>query len=313
MNPNTLTTPIFRSRRDYEVTRKIYERVPVLIREKRGRRPEENPWGLKFMTMFHMTNDSGLFRTREQLEDDGWELNGNAFERAGEEYLPLYEAKMVHQFDHRWATYDGDKARDCTSEEKSDPYFVAMPRYWVPEIEINARLAGKWDKKWLLGWRDICRSTDERTVIADAIPLAGVGNTFPLILSSIAADDRLVCLVANLCSLALDFCARQKIGGTHVNYHHLEQLPTLAPCAYERAAPWDPESVLLDWIGVRASRLLMTTHDMLATDLNTRGLIEPVIWDDESRLRVSASWMLRSFTVRPRERREHVFGVPRPA
>jgi hypothetical protein len=311
MNPNTLTTPIFRSRRDYEVTRKIYERVPVLIREKRGRRPEENPWGLKFMTMFHMTNDSGLFRTREQLEDDGWELNGNAFERAGEEYLPLYEAKMVHQFDHRWATYDGDKARDCTSEEKSDPYFVAMPRYWVPEIEINARLAGKWDKKWLLGWRDICRSTDERTVIADAIPLAGVGNTFPLILSSIAADDRLVCLVANLCSLALDFCARQKIGGTHVNYHHLEQLPTLAPCAYERAAPWDPESVLLDWIGVRASRLLMTTHDMLATDLNTRGLIEPVIWDDESRLRVRCELDAAFFHLYGLERAdvEHVFSA----
>ena len=28
--------------------------------------------------------------------------------------------------------------------------------------------------KWLIGWRDICRSTDERTVIAGVIPLVAV-------------------------------------------------------------------------------------------------------------------------------------------
>ena len=38
--------------------------------------------------------------------------------------LPLYEAKMIHQFDHRWATYDGrldtkgnPVARDVTHDE----------------------------------------------------------------------------------------------------------------------------------------------------------------------------------------------------
>ena len=114
----------------------------MLVKEKRGSTPEGNPWQLSFAQgLFNMASDSGLFRTREQLEDDGWELRGAVFERAGEKYLPLYEAKMVHQFDHRWATYEGDRARDCTSEEKSDPHFVAMPRYWVPEAEVNARLA----------------------------------------------------------------------------------------------------------------------------------------------------------------------------
>ena len=45
MNPNTRTCPIFRSRRDAEITRGIYERVPVLIDENdRGER--RNPWGL---------------------------------------------------------------------------------------------------------------------------------------------------------------------------------------------------------------------------------------------------------------------------
>jgi hypothetical protein len=33
-----------------------------------------------------------------------------------------------------------------------------------------------------MGWRDICRATDERTVIASVVPLAGVGQPLPLVL-----------------------------------------------------------------------------------------------------------------------------------
>lgn len=79
LNPNTGTCPIFRTRRDAEITLGIYRRVPVLINENDP--VNGNPWGIKFMTMFHMSNDSHLFHTREDLEDDGWELIGNVFER----------------------------------------------------------------------------------------------------------------------------------------------------------------------------------------------------------------------------------------
>ena len=57
--------------------------------------------------MFHMANDSHLFRTAEQLEAEGWELRGNIYERDGKRMLPLYEAKMFHHFDHRLGTYEG--------------------------------------------------------------------------------------------------------------------------------------------------------------------------------------------------------------
>jgi hypothetical protein len=51
VNPNTRTCPIFLSQRDVEITKKIYERVPVLIREGD---PDGNPWGITFRAMFHM-------------------------------------------------------------------------------------------------------------------------------------------------------------------------------------------------------------------------------------------------------------------
>lgn len=79
LNPNTGTCPVFRSRRDAEITLGIYRRVPVLINENDP--INGNPWGIRFMTMFHMSNDSHLFHTRDELEADGWTLNGNVYER----------------------------------------------------------------------------------------------------------------------------------------------------------------------------------------------------------------------------------------
>ncbi|MDA4087662.1 putative type I restriction enzymeP M protein [Mycolicibacterium hassiacum DSM 44199] len=84
LNPNTGTCPVFRSRRDAEITLGIYRRVPVLIREGD---PDGNPWGVKFMTMLHMANDSHLFRTRDELEAEGWTLRGNVFHKSNDQYL----------------------------------------------------------------------------------------------------------------------------------------------------------------------------------------------------------------------------------
>jgi hypothetical protein len=141
INPNTRTCPVFRSSADAELTKRIYARVPVLIDEAKG--AAGNPWGISFMAMLHMANDSGLFRTARQLAEAGavragadWVL-GN-----GARMVPLYEAKMIHHFDHRWATYeaDGETSRDVTVAEKANPAFAAVPRYWVPELEVSTRL-----------------------------------------------------------------------------------------------------------------------------------------------------------------------------
>ncbi len=150
-NPNTRTCPIFRTRRDMEIARKMYGRAGVLWKEAKGAEPEVNPWGVKFSSMFHMSNDSGLFRTREQLEEAGWQLVGNVFVRGDAEpecFLPLYEAKLFHQYDHRFATFEGVAAKDLkggnarpmTAAEKADAQAVPLPRYWVPAEEVEKRL-----------------------------------------------------------------------------------------------------------------------------------------------------------------------------
>jgi hypothetical protein len=280
LNPNTGTCPVFRTRRDAEITLAIYRRHPVLIRHGE---PDGNPWGLSFMQgLFNMTSDSGLFRTRNQLEADGWKLDGNTFKRGSESMLPLYEAKMIHHYDHRWATYDesGD-VRDVTEAEHADPHFVVMPRYWVASDVVRSKLDGRWDHEWLVGFRDICRSTDERTMITGVFPAVAVGNKLPLLLPT-TGDAR--ALSAVLSSVVTDYVVRQKLGGTTMNFFYVEQLPVLHPSTFSNVCVWaSGQRTLGEWIADRTIELTCTAQDMAPASQDVSAIEPPFVWDKDRR------------------------------
>ena len=351
MNPNTLTAPLFRARADLNLTRKLYRAAPVLIREREDQTDgDENPWGITFQQgLYNMTSASEFFCTVEQLSDQGFCRDGaNWRHEDGRVYVPLYEAKMIHHFDHRFGSYAGLNSRpadgslpETPDSTKASPDYEADPWYWVPEDETALRVArvparlkqyfrkenaegclkvlAEWvlgtlepgdlepanlarmvphaearlrdvlggqalerdivgakiatwlgkaaagarkmqretplsdddlafikdapsdpleltgaliDRKqprWLMGWRDICRSTDERTVIASVFPRVGIGNKIPLMEFATATAKEATGLIANLSSTPFDYAARQKIGGTTMNYFIYMQLPVIAP------------------------------------------------------------------------------------
>ena len=143
LNPNTRTCPVFRSERDAELTKKLYRAAPILLREASEEEPERNPWGIRFVRLFDMSNDSDLFRTHADLGDVGATENGAVWQQGDRRWLPLYEAKMIHHYDHRWATCktDGRAFRDVALAEKQDPAWRNRPRYWVDEWQITLRAA----------------------------------------------------------------------------------------------------------------------------------------------------------------------------
>ena len=277
LNPNTRTCPVFRSQADAELTKKIYRRVPVLIDEAKA--DAGNPWGISFYTMFHMSNDSGLFRTSAQLVVAGAERDGaNWIGNDNQLWVPLYEAKMVHQFDHRWATYEdnGNDSRDMTDLEKRDSASFAQPRYWIKDSDKESVLAGRRARQWLMGWRGIARTTDERSVIASVIPNCGVGNSFHILLPSDAMKASMIAaLYGNVLALVFDFVARQKIGGANFNFFIPKQLPTIPPDHYTPAE--------LDYIVPRVLELTYTAHDLapFARDLGYDGA--PFEWNTDRR------------------------------
>ncbi|HEX7071005.1 MAG TPA: hypothetical protein VF190_09375, partial [Rhodothermales bacterium] len=128
--------------------------------------------------------------------------------------------------------------------------------------------------RWFLGWRDICRATDERTVIASVVPWAGVGDTLLLMFPNAPAAC-IAALLADQCSLVHDFVARQKVGGTHLKYHTKKQITNLPPDRYTEAD--------LAFIVPRVLELTYTAEDLRpwAEDLGYTG--DPFRWDPERR------------------------------
>ena len=300
LNPNTKTCPIFRTVRDAEIAKAIYRRLPVLIDETS---PDGNPWGVSFQSMFHMSNDSHLFHTREQLESQGYVLEGNHFvlrdapsngdERA--RYLPLYEGKMATFFDHRaadvvksaTAVHRQNQPRYLSSDEKAMPSRSATSLYWVEDQRLNERCHN--EHNWNLGFNDITSVTNERTVVCTALPRVAVGHSEPILL---ATKDRHL-LLCNLCSFVLDYTARQKVGGNHITYSYLRQLPVLSPRLIQRHRTLVEASML---------ELVYTAWDMVpfAQDLRYEG--PPFRWNDKRRSQIRAELDALMF---------HLYGINR--
>jgi hypothetical protein len=281
INPNTKTCPVFRSQADAELTKKIYRRVPVLIDESRG--DAGNPWAVTFRQgLFNMTGDSGLFRTYAQLRDAGGRLDAMVWTLPdGERWLPLYEAKMIQQFDHRRGSYAsrgderGNRVLPAVSDlQHADPRFLAQPFYWTPEREVAERITDAVKQHFFLVFRESTTAITARTTVAAAIPMSGVGHT--LTLFSPYLGVKLKCaLLANVNSLCLDYVSRIKLSYLHLTQFIFKQLPLLLPMDY---SPKD-----LDSIASRVLELTYTAWDMqpFARDLGYEG--EPFRWDPERR------------------------------
>ncbi|MER7271174.1 N-6 DNA methylase [Micromonospora carbonacea] len=273
LNPNTGTCPVFKSRRDAEITLGIYHRVPVLWRD-----GGPDVWNISFLRMFDMATDSSRFRTASQLEESGFRLDGNMYARSDARMLPLYEAKMTGLFDHRFATYQNATQAQLNKgtlprfddEAHADPDRFGMPAYWIAESEVEKQLGERWPHGWLLGWRDICRSTDERTLICTVIPKTAVGDKFLLALTA----NRPGCLQGNLSSFVLDYVTRQKFAGSSLKYYLIKQLPVLLPETYDEPVPWGEGGGTLEtWITARVLELGYTANDLApyARDLGYDG------------------------------------------
>lgn len=284
LNPNTGTLPMFRSRKDADITLGIYSRHPVLIRDDD---PHGNPWGLSFATLFHMANDSGLFHTADDLADA--KFNGWSYERDGKEYVPLYEAKMLSHFDHRFSTYKGatqaqlnvNSLPKLNDEQHDDPDAEPLARYWVARSEVDTKLAERWDRQWLLGWRDIARASDSRTFVPSVFPASAVGNKFPV------AFPASISAAANLhtawSTLAFDYVARQKLSGTGMTYFIVKQLACPPPDQFVNPAPWRHSEHLETWLKPYILELAYTSRRLrpYAQDLGDDG--PPFRWDPERR------------------------------
>ena len=295
VNPNTGTAPIFRTRRDAALTTAIYDRLPVLVDRSSGEAVKA--WPVKYETMFHMTNDSGLFRTREELEEQegAWPVGGNRFGSPSGDWVPLYEGKMVQVFDHRAANivvnlenqHRPAQPVPATPEQHRDPNWLPDPQFWVKESETSFPRAPN-----LLTFKDVTATTNVRSMIAALIPGVGVGNTLPIVSTDGLIATDAAALLANFNALPFDYVARQKIQGQHLNWFIVEQLPVVPLDRYD-SVHFGPKTAG-EIVREAVLELTYTAHDMapFARDLgylDEAGEVEPPFrWDEDLRLRLRA-------------------------
>lgn len=253
LSPDSHSVMEFKSALDIRIAEKLLK-FPLLGERIDGK------WNLALTREFDMTNDAGLFETAP-----------------GRGLLPLYEGKMIWQFDHR----------------------LAPSRYWVDEKRGRAAILGRSEDKkqrldyqtYRLGFRDIARNTDTRTLICVVLPSrVFAGNTLNLQSLDSSRNDagadvsptvmrEQVALCALLNSLVADWMTRQKVT-SHVNMFYAYQLPV--PRITEADAAFAP-------IVQRAARLICTTRefDALAEEVGL-GSHEDGATDETERARLRA-------------------------
>ena len=291
VNPNTGTAPVFRTRRDAEITRRIYENHPVLVDRSQGE--ERKVWQIKYRQgLFHSLNDSALFHTAEQLESDGfYPVESNCWKKGNELYLPLFEGKTVQAFDHRAAsiyTHGENMFRPgqpipTLKKQHQDPYFTAMPRFWVNQQERTETQ----HEQYLLTFKEITAATNMRTMIATVVPQVGCSDTLAVLLPEkdrFSAHD-MAYLLANLNTFGFDYIARQKVPSTHIKLYMIEQLPVIESDDYERRFG---DKSARELVRDHVLRLTYAAHDLapFARDLGHDG--PPFIWNEEERRHLRA-------------------------
>jgi hypothetical protein len=274
VNPNTGTAPMFRVARDAEITAGIYDRLPVLVNRSSGNEVAIYP--IKYATMFHLTGDRKQFEPLPILQQTAYPVGTGRWRRGAEEFVPLYEGKMLQSYNHRAAgvTINPDnlhrpaQPETASAEQLANPAWFPNPQYFVSAGSLD------WPsgQPVILAFKDITASTNVRTMIASLLPLSGAGHTVQLIMPNLkdatkAARARLLnayqsalpLLIANFNSVPFDYVARQKIQHQHLTWYIVEQLPVVPPRSYERRFG---AKAAAEIVGEEVLALTYTANDM---------------------------------------------------
>ncbi len=217
-SPENFSIMEFRTMKDYELCRKI-----------KGERQFLKDIGIILRREFDMTNDANLFHTKKQIAD-----NKN-------EYMPLYEGKMIHQYlsnGHEKRYYLKDEVRKILLDKE----LGRIRRKFGLKPEELEEIKNKDDilldyQTYRFVYRAIGRSTDERTLISAIVPknvfighsMNHVVNVFnkvenDIIIQNLLGYKEIIYLMALTNSLVLNYYIRSKVSA-NLTMNFVYELP----------------------------------------------------------------------------------------
>jgi len=174
-------------------------------------------WGIKYGTEFHMTNDSKLFVARDKAEAMGFrpDVYGRWLDPDGEVLLPLYEGRMIGQFDFSAKGWLSGRGRTAVWEPLSWAEKRLAPAYLVRSTDYAAPSPVK------LHVMDVTSSINTRTLIGALVAGSPAGHKTPLLLCRRSTGT----LAAVLNSFCYDWVLRSRLSSLSLTLHVLEGTP----------------------------------------------------------------------------------------
>lgn len=264
--------------------------------------PEAN-WSFSFRRELDMTNDAHAFVSVSDAASDGyrpqadgrWQAPGS--QRA---LLPLYEGRMVHQFDSGAKSHISGQGRSARWEVTMPGTGYVRPHYLVGEDYARGR---GWRPQPKVGYCEISGHANERTLLAAALPTSCVcGNKVPVLqLERESSGDSAFLWLALANSLTVDWIMRRWVSTT-INHFYWQNIPL--PC---RGARPEEERFL-----VAASRKLSEPHsaqrdpvELLGTRALLRAAMDAVVMNLYEVTAPEAAIILADF---PQLQRAHLRG-----
>jgi Alw26I/Eco31I/Esp3I family type II restriction m6 adenine DNA methyltransferase len=205
---NLLTIPEIHSNLELELTRRLYSSFPPL-----GKYLDDD-WNISFKRELDMTNDSKSFLTKKEID-----LNSN-------NYVPLYEGRMVHQYDYSYKEYISGHNRSAKWTIQPYDNKKIVPHYYVSKKYLEDKSLQSVSARPRAGFCDVTGQKNERTVLATLIPPNTIcGNKVPTVDFGEQNELRLHLLWIGISnSFVIDWLIRQKMTTT-LNFFHWEQIP----------------------------------------------------------------------------------------
>jgi hypothetical protein len=200
-SPDALAVMEFTSQLEIDIAKKMYARWPKFGEKIEGIAQRE------YMTEVHMGNDRHLFS-----ED----ASG----------VPVYEGRMVGQFDHRAKAYRSGRARsaDWVDLQWGHPEKVIEPQWYIPSDRLPKKALAR-VANYRVGFCDVTSPRNERSMVAAIIPPGTVcGHKVPTVLFNPPNPGLFALWLAVANSWVVDFLVRKKVGLT-VSYTVLDSLP----------------------------------------------------------------------------------------
>jgi hypothetical protein len=281
ISPISGLCPTFRTSRDRQIVLNLYPRIlPYISQQKNSKDWQQSD----YLIMFRSDDSTHLYKSVTDLAvSEPSAFSMPSIEGTENTFVPVWESKLIHQYDHRFASFSGvsdderkkGNALEIGTNEKD--CWIALPRYWAPLDSVRSLLTPRgWNRRWLCGYRDITNATNERTAIAAIFPLGGAAQPLNIFLPE--SEVHACFWIASMNSIPLDYVARQRIGGVHLNITTCRQLPIIGP-----------KTVDNQWVAFVKSRVLELVYtspalEPFARDCGFDG--PPFRWDEARRFQL---------------------------